>query len=597
VWTLCCLCSTLLYAADVNYEKAVAEALKANRLADVNRLCKEWAKAEPGNERPRIILGQALLRVGMPDRAVEQFELAAEANPLSPAPRCEMGGLFLTQGKPDAAAKEFGEALRLDSTCVPAAIGRAQAKLQRNDAMGALADAKRALRANPDSAQVRAVVGDCLLALGKVEEAQAELRKAVESDPKSADALFSLAKAVEIAGREKEAQEHWQRFLEAEPTGERAEKARNGWVLLKTETLPPGCRRMPVWSPDGKRILFGYGTMRMIHLRDKRITELKPPDGARLFEPDWSPDGKRMVFRAQTADGMVIALYELRPGGTLEPTGGDVLAQAVQAKFAPGGPELLLSSPFGEWRQRVRAGGLVVLDTETGAARNVRWRHPGRPSRNRGAWAPDGRTIVFHAHRDAKDRALFAMPIDDPGNAIQLTDNGVGNMNPVVSPDGRTVAFYAEEENRPRVVRLVRLDGSAPSVAFALGQNPSWSPDGRKLAYDGPASIIVAHLGGLGSSPVRIAADQNGDDLAVTLTNETDKSVTADLRYELFDANSFRVGQGPLGQDTMELKLGDVVECKLNLAEAGAKGECVVKFVAVTTDGKRIIKLVDVSVL
>ena len=43
----------------------------------------------------------------MVNRAIEQFELAAEANPLSPVPRCEMGLLFLKEKKPDVAAKEF----------------------------------------------------------------------------------------------------------------------------------------------------------------------------------------------------------------------------------------------------------------------------------------------------------------------------------------------------------------------------------------------------------------------------------------------------------------------------------------------------------
>jgi len=79
-------CVATAGAAQVDYPKAVAGALKANRLPEVNRLCSEWAKASPGDERPRLILGRALLHSGAADRAIEQFELAAEANPLSPLP-------------------------------------------------------------------------------------------------------------------------------------------------------------------------------------------------------------------------------------------------------------------------------------------------------------------------------------------------------------------------------------------------------------------------------------------------------------------------------------------------------------------------------
>ena len=93
-----------LHAADVDYPKAVAEAQERGNLAEVNRLCAAWSVAEPGDERPHLVLGRVLKDTGHIDRAVEQFELAAEANPLSPVPRCELGSVFLREGKPDMAA-------------------------------------------------------------------------------------------------------------------------------------------------------------------------------------------------------------------------------------------------------------------------------------------------------------------------------------------------------------------------------------------------------------------------------------------------------------------------------------------------------------
>ena len=66
---LCCLSAALATAADVDYVRAVAAAVKAGKPADVNRLCAQWAAADPGNERPRLILGRALLKAGRADRA------------------------------------------------------------------------------------------------------------------------------------------------------------------------------------------------------------------------------------------------------------------------------------------------------------------------------------------------------------------------------------------------------------------------------------------------------------------------------------------------------------------------------------------------
>ncbi|MBT3375724.1 MAG: tetratricopeptide repeat protein [Lentisphaerae bacterium] len=145
-------------AADVDYAAVVAEAAKTGDMASVSRLCRRWAAAEPGDERPRIILGRTLLEAGMTDRALEQFELAVEANPLSPVPRCELGLLFLRARKPDMAAKEFGESLRIDPTYLPAQLGKARVKLAEGEADEALRRAKEAVRSNPENVDARALV-------------------------------------------------------------------------------------------------------------------------------------------------------------------------------------------------------------------------------------------------------------------------------------------------------------------------------------------------------------------------------------------------------------------------------------------------------
>ena len=199
VCALCCLTATLATAAEVDYEKAVAEAVKAGQAAEVNRLCVQWAKDEPGNEKPRLILGRALLKAGMTERAIEQFELAADANPLSPVPRCEMGRLFLREGKLDLAAKEFEQALRLDRKCLPAQLGSARVTFKRGEAADALDAVRRTMQEHPGNAQGLALVGECQLALGKTEEGLAQLARACEAAPENADTCYTYAAALELA--------------------------------------------------------------------------------------------------------------------------------------------------------------------------------------------------------------------------------------------------------------------------------------------------------------------------------------------------------------------------------------------------------------
>ena len=597
VLTLCCLPSGLAPGAEVDYGNAVASALKANKLADVNRLCIQWAKAEPGDERPRIILGRVMLKAGMVERAIEQFELATEANPLSPAPRCEMGLLFLSGSKPDMAIKEFDQALRVAPACLAAMVGRARAKLLKGDSQEALEDAERALGADSKSPEARAILADCLLALGKTTEALVEFERVLGAAPANADALFGLAKACQIIGKDDDAQQYWSRFLEVEPSGARAERARNGWVVLKSQRLPKTCRYYPVWSPDGKRIMFGYGSPRIISLADESIVDIVAPDGAKLFNHAWSPDGKELLCRKALSNGKPgVFLHTLQPDGMAPLARPEPLGVASMGQFSPDGAKVLLSGG-----SIVRGGkyipvGLALFDITAGQLGGVPWLNRKRSGRNQGAWGPDGETIVFHAYgRDRDDRAIFTMRIGDRATARQLTDNGAFNSIPAVSPDGRSVA-YATRDEGPQMIHLTRASGGSDPVVVGRGSAPCWSPDGHRLAYDAGGGIVIAHLGGLDPSPVRISTKQEAGQLLVTLTNRAEDSVAVTLDYALFDADSFRVAQGHLGEPAMALKSGDQVECQLNLADSQAKGDCTVKLTAVTVDGKRAVKLVDVSI-
>jgi len=584
-----------LLAAEADYSKVVAAALKANNLSEVNRLCNEWATAKPHDERARLILGRTLLKAGLTDRAVEQFELAAEANPLSPIPHCAMGEVFIKAGRLSEAMKELGAALRVQPNCLPAITGKARVKLLKGDVKGALADARRAAAADPQSATPRAIAGDCLLAMGKAEDALAELRQALELDADSADAMFSLAKACQATGQAIEAQRHWRRFVETEPIGDRAEAVRNGWVVVKTEWLPKGCRYFPVWSPDGRRIMFGYGTARIIDLKDKGIVNVQAPEGQKLFNQCWSPDGRQVLFRQQLPDGKpAVFLYNLRVDGSLEPARAEELCQAVSGRFSPDGARVLLSAAALMRGGRRISFGLAVFDIAMDAVvSGVPWGHPERRARSHAAWLPDGERIVFHAYRDANDRALFVMPLRNPGDLLQITDNGAANMTPVVSPDGRSVA-YAETRGRASTVRLSLANGESGSVAVGQGMNPEWSPDGRRLAYYGAGSITIVHLGGLDHTPIQVTTETEGRGLTVTLVSNAEEALRASLEYELFDSNSVRVAKGPMAEADTQLEPREPIVCTLDLTDAGAQADCRLKLVAAVANGRRWIRLVDV---
>ncbi|MGH3083034.1 MAG: TolB family protein [Gaiellaceae bacterium] len=69
-----------------------------------------------------------------------------------------------------------------------------------------------------------------------------------------------------------------------------------------------------------------------------------------------------------------------------------------------------------------------------------------------------------------------------------------GGGHPVWSPDGRTIAYNgsgpgdcppgASRCGHTVAVRIVRVDGSADRVLSPSSRNASWSPSGRRVAYE-----------------------------------------------------------------------------------------------------------------
>jgi Tol biopolymer transport system component len=108
------------------------------------------------------------------------------------------------------------------------------------------------------------------------------------------------------------------------------------------------------------------------------------------------------------------------------------------------------------------------------------------------AWSPDGRQVAFTvwgfqglpqiavAAADGSSRRVLALRL--PGNPVQ----------PAWAPNGRQLAVIVSRVNAPPGdLYLAEVDGSASRFLAPLAADPTWSPDGSRIAFVSPGDTLA----------------------------------------------------------------------------------------------------------
>ncbi len=127
------------------------------------------------------------------------------------------------------------------------------------------------------------------------------------------------------------------------------------------------------------------------------------------------------------------------------------------------------------------------------------------------AKAPTTAKIVFGSSRDGNREIYLMNP--DGSEQINLTNHRADDVSPVFSPTGEQILFASDRDRFPGSWDLYLMDADGKNVRPVFEKSndriyPAWSPDGKQIAYErkgrGPWSIYVATINGRNEKRIAI---------------------------------------------------------------------------------------------
>jgi serine/threonine protein kinase/dipeptidyl aminopeptidase/acylaminoacyl peptidase len=248
----------------------------------------------------------------------------------------------------------------------------------------------------------------------------------------------------------------------------------------------PNFFRSVAWSPDGKTIACGAGSL--VPSYNTYVVEVAVESGKekQIGNQSWMFMGQ-LVW---AVDGRGLVL------GASEKEAGSFEAQQLWYVSYPNGEARRITNDLNNYTGislTADSNRLVTVQSETSSsiwlAPNADANRATRSTSGAGQidgrdgldWTPDGK-IVYASN--ASGNLDLWMIDSDGGNQRQLTENSRINYRPTVSPDGRYLVFTSDRAGTPNIWRT-EITGSNPrQLTSGSGEDyPQCSPDGKWVVY------------------------------------------------------------------------------------------------------------------
>jgi dipeptidyl aminopeptidase/acylaminoacyl peptidase len=264
-------------------------------------------------------------------------------------------------------------------------------------------------------------------------------------------------------------------------------------------TMSEGSESSPLFSPDGKQILFisakdGSANLYLISIAGgswRKLTNISTG----VSDPLWSPDGKWIAFSS-----------DVYP----ECNGDDACNKRISERWESGPlkahmADELLYRHWTAWKDGTRTHTFIANAT-TGETRDVT---PGKydaPTFQLGGplqydFSPDGKELVYVSNHDpvpavSTNNDLWLISLDDPEPKPRniTADNPAYDGSPKYSPDGKYIGYRlqkqpAYESDLFRLAIYDRATGRSTVLTESFKNwvdEFKWSRDSRSIYFNGP---------------------------------------------------------------------------------------------------------------
>ncbi len=180
-------------------------------------LFKSVLEKDPNDYRARFYLADEYLQLGKFEIAEKEFHKVAMQSPSFPELPLKLAELYNRTRRPELAVQEIGSYLKANPDSVDALQLMGKACMLKGDTDAAEKSFRQALRLAPQKAPLILDLADCLLHIGKREEARVLLRELTAREPDNAAANFLLARVESSFGQREQALRLYRRVSELDP--------------------------------------------------------------------------------------------------------------------------------------------------------------------------------------------------------------------------------------------------------------------------------------------------------------------------------------------------------------------------------------------